>query len=110
MHGAEDVTVVGHGNGRHAELLHAMAELFYVAGAVEQRVIGVEMQVNELGHGLSLILREIAGIVADGMVWKTGSYAQSVEFWRLKGSCTSVTNAVGLAFSKIAEWGWSAWL
>ena len=51
MHGAEDISVVGHGNGGHAEFLYALAELFHVAGAVEERVIGMEVQVDELGRG-----------------------------------------------------------
>jgi hypothetical protein len=28
--------------------------LFYVAGAIEQGVVGVKVEVDELGHGLSL--------------------------------------------------------
>jgi len=51
MHGAENISVIGHGDGWHAKLLHALAEFFDVAGAVEQRVIGMEVQVYELGHG-----------------------------------------------------------
>jgi len=34
MHCAKDIAVVGHGNRRHALLLHVFAELLYVAGAV----------------------------------------------------------------------------
>ena len=57
VHRAKNISVVGHGDGGHAEFFHALAELFDVAGAVEQGVIGMEVQVNELGHRVSLILR-----------------------------------------------------
>ena len=53
MHGAEDISVVGHGDGGHAEFFHALAEFFHVAGAVEQGVIGMQMQMDELGHGMN---------------------------------------------------------
>ena len=48
---AEDVAVVGHGDRGHAQLFHALDKLFHVAGAVEHGVVGMEVQVNELGHG-----------------------------------------------------------
>ena len=51
MHGAEDVAVIGHGHRGHAEFLHALAELFDVTGAIEQGIVGMQMQVDELGHG-----------------------------------------------------------
>ena len=51
MHRAEDVAVVGHGHGGHAQLLHPLDKLLDVAGAVEQGVVGMEVQVDELGHG-----------------------------------------------------------
>jgi hypothetical protein len=59
MHGAKNVAVVGHGDCGHAEFLHAMAKLFDVASAVEHGVIGMEVQVDELGlrHRVSSILR-----------------------------------------------------
>jgi hypothetical protein len=49
---AKDVAVIGHGNSGHAQLFHALDKFFHVAGAVQHGVVGVEMQVNELGHGL----------------------------------------------------------
>jgi hypothetical protein len=56
VHGAEDVAVVGHGGRGLAELLQVRCELVHVAGSVEQRVVGVEMEVRELsGHGASLL-------------------------------------------------------
>jgi len=50
MNGTEDIAVVGHGHGRHAKLFCTMAELLDITSAVEHGVVGVEMQVNELGH------------------------------------------------------------
>jgi hypothetical protein len=50
MHRAKNVPVVGHGHGRHAQLLHALAKLFDVAGAIKQGVVGMQVQVDELGH------------------------------------------------------------
>jgi hypothetical protein len=48
---AVDVAVVGHGDGFLAEGGDAVDELGDVAGAVEEGVFGVEMEVGELGHG-----------------------------------------------------------
>jgi hypothetical protein len=48
--------VIGHGHGFLAERGHALDELGEVAGAVEQRVLGVQMEVSELGHGPGSIL------------------------------------------------------
>ena len=48
--GAEYIAVIGHGHGGHAQLFHALDKFFHVAGAVQHGVIGMEMQVNELGH------------------------------------------------------------
>jgi hypothetical protein len=52
VHRAKNITVVGHGHGGHAHFLYPLAELFDITGAVEQGVVGVQVQVNELGHGL----------------------------------------------------------
>ncbi len=55
---AKNVAMIGHGYRGHAQLFHPLDELFHVAGAVKHGVIGMEMQVNELGHvGSVLILR-----------------------------------------------------
>src|SRR5215472_2862267 len=51
MHGAENVAVIGHGHGRHAEFFHALDEFLDVASSVKHRIVGVEMQVYELRHG-----------------------------------------------------------
>jgi hypothetical protein len=56
VHGAEDVAVVGHGGGGLADLLQVRGEFVHVAGSIEQRVVGVEMEMRELsGHGASLL-------------------------------------------------------
>ena len=55
MHGAENVAVVGHGDGRHAEFLHALNELLDVASAVEHGIIGMQVQMNELRHESVLV-------------------------------------------------------
>ena len=54
MHGTKNIAVVGHGNRGHAQLFHPVDKFFHVAGAVEHRIIGMEMQVNELGHERSI--------------------------------------------------------
>ena len=52
MHSAKDVAMIGHGYSRHAQLFDPMDELFHVTGAVEHGVIGVKVEVDELGHEL----------------------------------------------------------
>jgi hypothetical protein len=52
MHRAKNVAVVGHGDRRHAEFMDSIYEFLDVASAVEQRIIAMQMQVDELvlGH------------------------------------------------------------
>jgi hypothetical protein len=50
VHRAKDVAVVGHGHGGHAELMNAINKFLDIAGAVEQGIITVQMQVDKLGH------------------------------------------------------------
>ena len=38
---AKNVAVIGHRHGRHAQLLHMLAELFHVTGAVKHGIVGV---------------------------------------------------------------------
>ena len=52
---AKNVAVVGHGHGRHAQLFYALAEFFDVTGAVEHGVVGMQVQVDELGHGFGRV-------------------------------------------------------
>ncbi len=55
VHGAEDVPVVGHGDGFLADVVDVGEQLVDVAGSVEERVIGVEMEVRELGGHRSIL-------------------------------------------------------
>jgi hypothetical protein len=48
VHRAKDVSMVGHGHGRHAQFVNAMDEFVDVASAVEQRIIAMQMQMDEL--------------------------------------------------------------
>src|SRR5215471_16628182 len=50
MHRAEDVAVVGHGNGGHSELVDVLDQLLDVASAIEHGVVGVQMQMYEVRH------------------------------------------------------------
>ena len=50
MHGAKNIAVVGHGDGRHAQLFYTLNQLFDVARAVEHRVIAMQVQVDEFRH------------------------------------------------------------
>jgi hypothetical protein len=55
--GAVDVAVVGDGGGGLADFGEVLGELVDVAGTVEERVVGVEMEVRELCcHRSSLLL------------------------------------------------------
>ena len=48
MHGAKNIAVVGHGHRGHAEFLNALDKFLDVAGAIEQRIIAMQMQMDEL--------------------------------------------------------------
>ena len=51
-HRREHVPVLGHGHRRHLERGRLIEHLVDAAGAVEQRILGVQVQVDELSHGL----------------------------------------------------------
>ncbi len=70
MQRAEDVAVVGDGDGRLPELGHARHELVDVAGAIEQRVIGVQVKMDKLGHERRYLYSNGCGFRQGG--WKTG--------------------------------------
>src|SRR5580700_5993375 len=57
LDGAKNIAVVGHRHSGHAELVHMFAKPLDIAGAIQQGVIGMQVQVNELGHRLQLMLR-----------------------------------------------------
>jgi hypothetical protein len=48
MHRAKNITVVGHGNRGHAKFMNPVNKFLNVASAVEQRIIAVQMEVDEL--------------------------------------------------------------
>jgi translation initiation factor IF-1 len=53
--------VVGERDGRHLELGGTCGEVRYAARTVEDRVLGVDVKVNErrLGHGQSILVRGV---------------------------------------------------
>jgi membrane-anchored protein YejM (alkaline phosphatase superfamily) len=59
MHRAKNVAVVRHRDRRHAEFMNPLNKFFDVASAIEQRVIAVEMQVNEFSLGHEVLGREL---------------------------------------------------
>ena len=54
--GSVDVAVIGDGNGLLADVGDALHELFYVTSAIEEGVVGVQMQVGEFSHDADSIL------------------------------------------------------
>src|ERR1700746_90291 len=53
-HSAENVPVIGHRHGRHTQLFDALNQLLYVTGAIQHGIVGMEMQVDKLGHEVSI--------------------------------------------------------
>ena len=47
---AKNIAVVRHGYRRHAQFFDAIDKLLYVTGPVKHRIIGVQMEVDKLGH------------------------------------------------------------
>jgi hypothetical protein len=54
--GSVDIAVIGNGDGLLADVSDAIYKLFYVAGAIEERVVGVQMQVGKFSHCADSIL------------------------------------------------------
>jgi hypothetical protein len=48
MHRAKNIPVVGHGHRGHAKFMNPVNQFLDVTSAVEQRVVAVQMQVDEL--------------------------------------------------------------
>jgi hypothetical protein len=48
---SEEVPVIGHSNGRHLLMLRNSHELFNIAGAIQEGVIGMAVEVNERTFG-----------------------------------------------------------
>src|SRR5438128_12475492 len=80
MHRAKNIAVVGHGHGRHAQLLHVLAKLLDVTSAVEHRVVSMKMKVNELRHSDWI---DFTAVVAEEEARLGSRYSQG----RI-GSCT----------------------
>ena len=55
MHGAVDVAVIGDGHGLLSDAVDVGDQLFDVAGAIQQRVVGVQMKVGKFSHGIALV-------------------------------------------------------
>src|SRR5262249_54338453 len=51
-HCTKDVAMIGHCDGRHAQIFDPMDKLFHIASAIEHGVVGMKVQVDELGHEL----------------------------------------------------------
>ncbi len=47
-HRTEDVAVVGHSHGRHVKFLDTPDQALDFAGAVEQGIVGMKMEMDEL--------------------------------------------------------------
>jgi hypothetical protein len=48
MHRAKNIAVVGHGHRGHAKFMNPVNKFLDVASAVEQRVVAMQMEVDEL--------------------------------------------------------------
>ncbi len=51
----EDIAMVGHGGGGLVDFAEVSSEFIYVAGAIEEGVIGVEMKMGELCRHTSML-------------------------------------------------------
>lgn len=56
LHGAVNIAVIRHGDGFLAHALDVRQQLVYVAGPIEQRIVGVQVEVGKFSHALSFIL------------------------------------------------------
>src|SRR5207249_2465008 len=50
----KQIPVLGHGDGRHVQLRGLIKELVYAARAVQQRVLGVQVKMDEISHHRTL--------------------------------------------------------
>ena len=64
--GSVDIAVVCNGDGLLADVGDAIYKLFYVAGAIEEGVVGVQVQVGEFSHCAELILVFVSKGVRSG--------------------------------------------
>ena len=56
LDGAKEVSVVGNGDGRHAEILGFLDEGVDLVGPVEETVLGVDVEVDKLGRHAGFLL------------------------------------------------------
>ena len=61
LHRARQRPVVGERHGGHAELLHALDQRPHAAGAVEERVLAVDVEVDETGIHLRGLILPVGG-------------------------------------------------
>src|SRR5215472_10486104 len=66
LHGAVDVAMVGHGDGLLAYRGDAPDEAVDAAGTIQQRIIRMEMKMDEIGHRC-LILHYMGQRALDGL-------------------------------------------
>jgi hypothetical protein len=82
MYCAEDVAVIRHGHGRHAEFFGSLAEQLDVAGSVEHGVIGMQMKMDELswrsGHRHP-VSQKLASILPSGAVREAVDYLVQIQ-------------------------------
>ena len=50
--GGKEIAMLGHRHRRHLQLGHAVEHLADPAGAIEEGELGVQVEVNEIGHRL----------------------------------------------------------
>ncbi len=65
---AEEIAVIGQGDGREVQVLGLLHQLLELGGPVEQAVLGVHVQVDELGAALHRGRAYSSSIVAGGLL------------------------------------------
>jgi hypothetical protein len=55
MHCAVDVAVVGDGHGLLSYAVDVSYKLFDITGAIQERIVSMQMEVGELSHGIALV-------------------------------------------------------
>ena len=55
MHCAVDVAVVGDGYGFLSDAVDVGYQLFDIAGAIEEGVVGMQMQMGKFSRGIALV-------------------------------------------------------
>ena len=55
MHCAVDVAVVGDGHGLLSDAVDVGYKLFDITGAIQERIVCMQMEVGKLSHGIALV-------------------------------------------------------